>query len=83
MPLSAGSAHTFSAKLLLAAADPAAAAIFAFRTELLRPQTALFPLVCSLFSLLLMLMLAAVVDPDDVAVVVFCITALSLKNSQN
>ena len=70
MPLYGGSALTFSPKLLLAAADPAAAAIFAFRTEPLRPQTALFPLLCSLFSLLLMLLLAAVVDPDAVVFVV-------------
>ena len=82
MPLYGGSALTFSPKLLLAAADPAAAAIFAFRTEPLRPQTALFPLLSSLFSLLLTLLLAAVVDPDAVAFVVFCTTVLSLKNSQ-
>ena len=83
MPLNGGSALTFSPKLLLAAADPAAAAIFAFPTEPLRPQTALFPLLSSLFSLLLMLLIAAVVDPDAVAFVVFCTTVLSLKNSQN
>ena len=70
MPLYGGSALIVSPKLLLAAADPAAAAIFAFRTEPLRPQTALFPLLCSLFSLLLMLLLAAVVDPDAVVFVV-------------
>ena len=63
--------------------NPAAAVVFAFGTEPLRPQTALFPLLCSLFSLLLMLLLAAVVDPDAVAFVVFCTTVLSLKNSQD
>ena len=50
--------------------NPAAAVVFAFGTEPLRPQTALFPLLCSLFSLLLMLLLAAVVYPDAVVFVV-------------
>ena len=80
MPLYGGSALTFSPMLLLAAADPAAAAIFAFRTEPLRPQTALFPLLCSLFSLLLMLLLLAAADPAAAAFLLFLfitVTALS------